>query len=157
MSPVAPPLKDGQALDKLSALAERWARSYREVDDETKLRADYDARFRRDAEQLAAQCTAPAREFSVRDWILAVLLWLIIAGVVLLGSMLLMPPPTAGWFWGYAGVAVVIFGLGLGLVYRDTTSEPRAEKRLREKTEWLLGASLRAAESVVRERRAKRS
>ena len=37
------------------------------------------------------------------------------------------------------------FVLGVALVYRDTVSEPRAEKRLKDKTEWLLGASLRAA------------
>lgn len=152
----APQLKDGQALDRLSDQAERWGRGYKHIDDETKLRADFDAKFRREAEQLARQCTQPARPFGVKDWILAVLLWLIIAGGVLAASIFLMQPDQL-WFWVFVAVAAVIFVLGVALVYRDTVSEPRAEKRLKDKTEWLLGASLRAAESVVRERRAKRS
>lgn len=152
----APQLKDGQALDRLSEQAERWARGYKHIDDETKLRADFDAKFRHEAGQLAARCTQPARRFGVKDWILAVLLWLIIAAGVLMASIFLMQPDMT-WFWIFVAVAIVIFVLGVALVYRDTTSTARAEKRLHDKTEWLLGASLRAAESVVRERRTKRS
>lgn len=152
----APMLKDGQALDRLSEQAERWGRSYKHVDDETKLRSDFDAKFRRDAEQLAARCTPPARPFGPKDWLLAVLLWLIIGGGVLAASIFLMQPDMF-WFSVFVAVAIAIFVIGIGYVYYDTTNEKRAAKRLHDKTEWLLGASLRAAESAVRERRAKRS
>lgn len=159
MSPAAngkrPELKDGEAADRFAAQVERWARGYRNLDDEAQLRNDYGAKFRPEAERLATACTAPARVFEARDWVLAVLLWAIIAGGVLLGSILLMKPEPL-WFWVFVGVAVAIFGIGLALVYRDTTSEKRAQQRLREKTNWLIGLGLRAAEKVVRERRAKR-
>ena len=78
-----PLMKDGQALDRLMDRAERWAASYPKVGDRDAWDADYDAKFRREAEQLAQQSTLPAREFRTKDWILAVLLWLIIAGGVL--------------------------------------------------------------------------
>lgn len=147
-----PTLKDGQALDRLGDRAERWAKKYAKVDDDAAFRADYDAKFRPEAEKLAAQCTLPARSFGLKEWIIALPLWLIVAGGVFGFSVLIMQPD-GPWVWLFAAVAVLVFVGGFGAVYLDTTSEKRAAKRLRDKTEWLLGASRKSANTVLQNRR----
>ena len=151
-----PQLKDGEAMDRLIDRTERWARSYPNLTaDEAKWETDFDAKFRREAEQLAAQSTPKARPFVLVDWIMAVLLWLIIAGIVLGGSILLMRPEPL-WFWIFVGVAVAIAVIGIAYVRYDTTSPARAERKLEQKTEWLLGATKRRALADLRDRAAQR-
>ncbi|MGO1545230.1 MAG: hypothetical protein ACTHXA_12925 [Gulosibacter sp.] len=147
----APPLKDGEALDRLSDRAERWAKKYAQPNDEDAFRADYDKKFRSEAEDLATKSTQGARPFGLKEWILAVPLWLILAGGAFVLSILLMQPDTL-WFWIYAAIAVLIFLAGIGAVYFDTTSEKRAQKRHADKVEWLLNASRRNAMDVLRGR-----
>lgn len=155
--PPAPPLKDGQALDRLIDRTERWAASYPHIAaDRSRWQTDYEAKFRREAEQLATQSTAPARAFGPKDWILAVLLWLIISGGVLAMSILLMRPDPL-WFWVFVGVAVAIFIIGVGFVYYDTTTPARADKRLAEKEEWLLSAARKPAFAKLEQRAAAKS
>ena len=152
-----PTLKDGEAMDRLLDRTERWAKAYSHLDaGEHRWEADFDAKFRREAEQLAAECTPKARSFVVADWIMAVLLWLIIGGIVLGGSILLMRPDPF-WFWVFVGVAVAIAAIGIGYVRYDTTSPARAERKLAQKTEWLVGATKRRALADLRERYAARS
>lgn len=146
-----PTLKDGQALDRLSDKAERWAKKQPAIEDREAFRAEFDARFRPEAESLADQCTLGARPFGVKEWILAVPLWLILAGGVFLLSWVFMQPEGV-WLWVFATVAALIFVLGFGAVYVDTTSERRARKRYDDKVEWLLGISRRTAEDVLNKR-----
>lgn len=150
-----PKLKDGEALDRLVDRTERWAKGYPHIAaDEDRWTADFESRFRRDAEQLAVDCTPKARTFTVVDWVMAVLVWLIIAGIVLGGSILLMQPGPV-WFWMFVGVAVAIAVIGILYVRYDTTSPVRAEAKYQQKVEWLLGASKRRAFAILRERAAK--
>ena len=151
-----PQLKDGEALDRLVDRTERWAASYPHIADPSRWDGDYEAKFRREAEQLATQSTAPAREFGVKDWILAVLLWLIMGGGVLALSILLMQPDQF-WFWVFVGTAVGIFVIGVAYVYVDTTSPKRAEQRRRNKIEWLLGAARKPAYATLETRAAARA
>lgn len=151
----APILKDGEALDRLLDRTERWAASYAHVGDESRWEADFDAKFRKEAETLAAQSTPRARAFGIVDWLMAVLLWLIIAGVVLGGSVLLMRPDPFG-FWLFVAAAVLIFAIGVGYVYYDTTNPKRAERKLADKEAWLLGATKKRAFATLRERAARR-
>ena len=151
-----PTLKDGEALDRLVDRAERWAKTYRRIDDdESQWEADYEAKFRPEAERLAAECTPRARAFAAVDWIMAVLVWLLVAGIVLGGSILLIRP-SATWFWIFVGVAALIAVIGIGYVHYDTTSPARAEAKLEQKTEWLLGAAKRRAFADLRDRASER-
>lgn len=145
-----PTLSSGKALDKLTEQAERWASGYRGYEPE-KFERDFDAKFGPEADRLAEQSTLAARGFTRKDWLMAVLLWLIIAGGTLTLSILLMQPDVL-WFWVFVGVAIAIFVIGLSIVYWDTTSETRAAKRLRDQRTWLLQSARRAAERVVRSR-----
>lgn len=146
----SPTLSSGKALDTLTEQAERWASGYRGYEP-AKFQRDFDAKFEPVAERLAEQSTLGARGLQRKDWIMAVLLWLIIAGGTLALSILLMQPDRL-WFWVFVGVAVAIFVIGLGTVYWDTTSEARAAKRLRDQRSWLLQSARRAAERVARGR-----
>lgn len=152
--PNAPALKDGEALDRMLDRTERWAKSYAHPADLDRAATDFDAKFRREAEQLASQSTPRARKFGLADWLMAVMLWLIIAGIVLGGSVLLMQPDM-GQFWIFVAAAVVIFVVGLAYVYFDTTSPKRAERKLADKVEWLLGAAKKRSFATLAERAAK--
>lgn len=147
---MAKPLSSGKALDALIASAERWASGYRGYESE-KFERDFVAKFDGEATRLAEQATLGAREFTRKDWILAILLWLIIAGGTLALSILLMQPDRL-WFWVFVGVAVAIFAIGVGVVYWDATSPARAEKRRNDMRTWLLQNAQRAAERLVRDR-----
>ncbi|MDJ1371853.1 SdpI family protein [Gulosibacter molinativorax] len=144
-----PTLKDGQAVDQLSDRAERWAKKYKNQSDEKQFLVDFDAKFRPEAAKLAAQCTVGARPFGLKEWIIAVPLWLILGAIVFFGSVLLMQP-TGVWFWVFLVVAVLIAIVGIAYVYYDTTSEKRAAKRLADKVDWLLGVSRKTATDTIR-------
>lgn len=135
----APQLRDGEALDQFLAQVERWAKKYPHPDDRERADADYDSKFTESAHKFAGKCTPKARSFAVVDWIAAILMWLIVAGIVLAMSILLMQPDML-WFWIFVGVAVAIFVIGVGYVYYDTTSPAQAERKLDQKAKWLLGA-----------------
>lgn len=145
----APLLKDGQAVDRLSDRVERWAKKYRKSDGDSTFLEDYDAKFRPEAEQLAAQCTPGARRFGLKEWIIAVPLWVILGAMVFALSLFVMQPEGV-WIWVFAAVAVLITLIGIAYVYFDTTNTKRAEKRLADKTEWLLGVGRRTANDVIR-------
>lgn len=144
-----PQLKDGEAVDRLGDRVERWAKKYPKQDDETAFLADFDAKFRPEAEKLAAQCTPGARPFGLKEWIIAVPLWLILGAGVFVVSLLLMEPQGA-WLWLFAAVAALIVVIGILYVYVDTTSERRAQKRYADKVEWLLNVSRRTATDTIR-------
>ena len=135
----APELKDGEALDKFLDRVERWAKGYPHPHDREKAVSDYEAKFADDAHDLAGKCTPKARPFETVDWIASVLMWLIVAGIVLAGSILLMQPDML-WFWIFVGVAIAIFVIGVGYVYFDTTNPKQAERKREQKAEWLIGA-----------------
>ncbi|MFD2674774.1 hypothetical protein [Gulosibacter bifidus] len=140
----------GQALDTMIEKAERWANGYRGYEP-AKFERDFVAKFSDEAERLAERSTLGTREFGKKDWLLAVLLWCIIAGGTLTLSILLMQPNQT-WFWVFVGVAVAIFAIGLGTVYWDTTNPKRAEKRRKDQRTWLLQTAQRAAERIASRR-----
>lgn len=142
-------LKDGEAVDRLGDRVERWARKYKQPENSESFAADFDAKFRREAEQLATQCTPGARKFGLKEWLIAVPLWMFLGAIVFLLSITVMQPEGA-WIWVFAAVAVLIMILGIGYVYFDTTSEKRAEKRYADKVEWLLNVTRRTATDTLR-------
>lgn len=146
-----PTLKDGAALDQLSDSVERWAKKYPHPEDREARHSAYREKFLPQAQRLAAQCTAGPRPFTGKDWILAVLLWLIVAGTVLALSVLMMQP-AGGWFWFFVAVAVVIFVAGLVTVKIETSSPARARAKYASKIEWLLAAAERTGTSVMNAR-----
>lgn len=146
-----PILKDGAALDRLSDAVERWAKKYPHPEDQDARHTAYREKFLPQAHKLAAQCTPGPRSFTGKDWILAVLLWLIIAGAVLALSVLFMQP-AGGWFWFFVAVAVVIFVAGIATVWFETASPARARAKYASKVEWLLGAAERTGNSILNER-----
>ncbi len=147
----APQLRDGEALDEFLTQVERWAKRYPHPHDRERAGADYESKFTDTAAELAAKCTPKARKFAVVDWIAAILMWLIVAGIVLALSILLMQPDML-WFWIFVGVAVAIFGIGVGYVYFDTTSAAHAEKKTEQKAKWLLGAGRKQLQLFLDER-----
>lgn len=144
-----PPLKDGEAVDRLGDRAERWAKKYPMPKDDASFRTDFDAKFRPEAEKLAVQCTPGARPFGLKEWIIAVPLWLVLgAGVFLLSNLVMQLQGV--WVWIFAAVAALIAVIGIGYVYFDTTSEKRAQKRYADKVEWLLNVARRTASDAMR-------
>ncbi|KAB1642676.1 hypothetical protein [Gulosibacter chungangensis] len=144
-----PLMKDGEAVDRLSDRVERWAKKFQRANDEEGFLEGFEAKFRPEAEELARQCTPPARPFGLKEWIIAVPLWLILGAIVFVLSLLVMQP-TGIWLWLFAAVGVLIAIIGIGYVYFDTTSEKRAAKRLADKTEWLLGVARRTGTDLIR-------
>ena len=154
MPPSKPPLRDGQALDRLVEQSVRWARSYAHLDDESRWQADFDAKFGADTARLARECTAPARRFTLFDWVVGVALWTVLGGIVYAATMMLMQPQGM-WGWFAVGAGAAVFVVGLGYIYFETTTEWAARRRLAQKERWLAGAASRQAFDVLRRREAR--
>lgn len=150
-----PELKDGQALDRLTERAERWARSYRHADDVERRERDFAERFEGEAADLARRSTGAARPFEPRDWVVAIVLWCLIGAVVWLFSVFAMSLDDT-WRIVFAIFAALIAAIGVWQSYLEVTSERRAADRLAKKERWLLGVSRKAAERIFAERAATR-
>lgn len=153
-TPQGPTLKDGQALDRLTERTEEWARSYGRIRDESRWADDFDARFAKQADSFAEQCTPAARRFTARDWILAIVLWAMIAMIVFVGAVVLLSLQGTTTLV-FLAFAVLVGVVGLWQTYLETTSEARAAKKLEKKREWLYSVSRKAAMSILQQRAAK--
>ena len=146
------PMPDGKALDEIIEASEKWARSYRRLEEpEETWKADYEARQAGLIDRLAEQTTAPARPFQARDWILAIVLWLLIAMAVFVFSVVVMSL-SGTWTIVFGVFALLIAAVGVVQSYRETTSGPRAAKRLAATRERIEGVGRRAALDLLRER-----
>lgn len=156
MSPAGgPELKDGQALDRLTESVEKWARSYNRLDDAERWDEDFRNRFASSAKTLARKSTPEARPFGVRDWVLAVVLWLAIGAFVFIGSILLMQLDGT-WRIVFAVFAGLIALVGIWQSYLEVTSAKRAADKLAKKEEWLLAVSRKSMTRILNERLARR-
>lgn len=146
------PLSDGKALDAMTTDAEAWARKYRPAaGGEEAWGRDFDARLGRRADELAAASTAPARRFRARDWVLAVLLWLVIGMAVFVFSVAVMQL-SGTWTIIFGVFAILVAAVGLWQSWAETTSAARAEKRLAKKRRWLADVSRKSAFDIIRAR-----
>lgn len=151
-----PELKDGQALDRLTERVESWARSYRFLDDPDRWDTDFAAKFEREAGDLARRATPEPRPFAARDWLLALVLWGLIAGTVWVFSYYVMQLDGT-WPIIFAVFAVMIAAVGIWQSYLEVTSEKRYTEKLAKKEQWLLGVSRKASHRIFAERQAKRA
>ncbi|KAB1656895.1 hypothetical protein F8O01_09635 [Pseudoclavibacter chungangensis] len=149
------PMKDGQALDRLTENVETWAKSYRHVDDEERWERDFLAKFDSQAADLARRSTASTRSFGARDWILAVVFWSFLAFVVFIGSVLLMQLEGT-WRIVFAVFAALIAAVGIWQSYLEATSVKRHADKLEKKREWLLGVTRKVMTRTLVERRTAR-
>ena len=148
-----PELKDGEALDRLTKAVEQWAKRYRHADDPERWDADFAERFGTEAKDLARRSTAKARRFTVRDGVLAVIVWGLLAGVVFVFSTFVMQLDAA-WQAVFAGFAVLIAAVGIWQSYLEVTSAKRAADKLAKKEQWLLGVTRKSMHRVLAERAA---
>ena len=151
-----PEMKDGQALDRLTEHVESWARSYRHLDDPDRWDGDFAAKFESEANDLARRSTPRARPFAARDWILAIVLWGLIAGTVWVFSYYVMQLDGT-WPIVFAVFAVLIAAVGIWQSYLEVTSEKREADKLVKKQQWLLGVTRKVSHRVFAERHAKRA
>ncbi|GGA76704.1 hypothetical protein GCM10011490_29340 [Pseudoclavibacter endophyticus] len=150
-----PELKPGKALDLLTEKVEKWATSYRRLDEPERWESDFEARFRREAAELARRSTAEARRFEARDWFLAVILWALIAVMVWLFSVFVMQLDGV-WPLVFAAFAVLVGAVGVWQSYLEVTSEKRAAGKLAKNEQWLLGVTRKTANRLLSQRAAAR-
>lgn len=158
MSPTArpsgvPELKDGQALDRLTERVERWATSYKHLDDPARWDTDFQTKFEPDASDLARRATAEARPFAGRDWVLAIALWGVIGGIVWIFSTFVMALDGT-WRVVFAIFAALLAAVGIWQSYLEVTSEKRVADKLAKKEQWLLGVTRKVANRILGERAA---
>lgn len=151
-----PELKPGKALDLLTEKVEKWAQSYRHLDEPDRWDTDFQAKFQDDAAALARRSTAEARRFEARDWFLAILLWALIGGIVWVFSFLVMQLEGT-WPIIFGVFALLVAIVGIWQSYTETTSEKRAADKLAKSEQWLLGVTRKAANRILTQRAAARA
>lgn len=150
----AKPMADGKALDEMTEAAEAWARKAKLPEGgEDAWRRAFDERLGGRADQLAAKSTQPARPFEPRDWILALILWLLIGMAVFVFSVFVMQLQGT-WTIVFGAFAILLAGVGIWQSWSETTSERRAAQRLEKKRAWLMDVSRKAAFDILRGRSA---
>lgn len=147
------PLRDGDALDRMTEGVEAWAASYRPSADESRWEADFERRFAPLAAELAERSTPEARPFRAGDWVLAIALWAAIAGAVFSFSLLLMRPEGL-WVPIFGAVALGIAVVGIRQSRLELSSERRVAEKRAKKEQWLLGVTRKTMIRRLRERRA---
>lgn len=148
-----PELKDGQALDRLTERVEAWARSYSRLSERERWDADFADRFQAPAADLARRTTPAARRFGARDWVLAIAVWVFIAGAVYVFSFYVMQLDGV-WPSIFAVFAVLIAAVGVWQSYLEVTSTKREADKLAKKEQWLLGVTRKTAHRILGERAA---
>lgn len=148
-----PELKPGKALDLLTEKVEKWAGNYRKLGEPERWEPDFEAKFARDAADLASRSSASARRFVARDWVLAIVLWGMIAAIVWVFSLFVMQLEGA-WPIIFAVFAVLIAAVGIWQSYMEVTSEKRAADKLAKNEQWLLGVTRKTANRILTQRAA---